>query len=430
MAADDPGTNADKQDQRLSEAFTLLEEQDMSESQKDEKQAEKSAATAASARSSSRAAVGEAKPARSVSGALGVFLALVAIGMASYPLYLMLGAGAPGQLPASGSSAAVEALRESQNTRMAELERQLQVLAGQATGQQNDAVVTPAVLEEKLQLVREELRAQRGTSSQDWLMAEVEYLLRLANQRVLMERDTQGAAALLAAADEIVRDARGIMALDLRAAIASDLAELAGVAAVDTDGLYVRLAVLVRQVDQLSQKPQGYVPPLSDSAAVAAEPQTFSQRLWGHVTEAGRRLATLVDYRRDGVIITPILPPAEEYYLRQNLVLKLQMAELALLRGDQVVYAEALADASRWVKTYFDPQSAKTQGVQAGIEALRNVQIARQMPDISASLDSARQMMAKLGQQPRLAEGRAEAGPSQPPVQPSEQSPVEPGVRQ
>lgn len=245
MAADNPGSKADKQDQRLDEAFTRLEEQDMSEPKKDGQPGQSSstsAATAGAGRNSSRDGAAAARPAGGASAALGILLALVAIGMASYPLYLMVETGTIGQAPAPVPDAAVEALRQSQASRLAGLEQQLQALADQVAGQQSAAVVTPAALEEKLQLVREELGAQVGTSSQDWLMAEVEYLLRLANQRVLMERDTQGAAALLEAADAIVRDAKGIIALDLRAAIASDLAELAAVPSVDTDGLYLRLA--------------------------------------------------------------------------------------------------------------------------------------------------------------------------------------------
>ena len=430
MAADDPGSKADKQDQRLDEAFTRLEEQDMSEPKKDGQPGQSSstsAATAGAGRNSSRDVAAAARPAGGVSGALAMLLALVAIGMASYPLYLMVETGMIGQAPAPVPDAAVEALRQSQASRLAGLEQQLQALADQVAGQQSAAVVTPAALEEKLQLVREELGAQVGTSSQDWLMAEVEYLLRLANQRVLMERDTQGAAALLEAADAIVRDAKGIIALDLRAAIASDLAELAAVPSVDTDGLYLRLAALVRQVDQLSQKPQGYVPPPTVSSPLpTAEQQTISQRFLGYLADVGNRLATLVDYRRDGVAITPVLPPAEEYYLRQNLVLKLQIAELALLRGDQLVYAEALADASRWTNTYFDPQAPKTRSMQAAVDALAKTQIAQQMPDISASLALARQMMAKFGAQPR----RGAAGPGQPPQQLSVEPPITTGVPQ
>ena len=82
------------------------------------------------------------------------------------------------------------------------------------------------VFNEKLNSALIEVEQSLGTSSQDWLLAEVEYLIRLANQRVMMEADTQGAIALFAAADTIIRDAEGITAFELRQSIANDIASV------------------------------------------------------------------------------------------------------------------------------------------------------------------------------------------------------------
>ena len=82
-------------------------------------------------------------------------------------------------------------------------------------------------------------------------------------------------------------------------------------------------------------------------------------------------------------MITPVLPPKEEYYLRQNLVLKFQLAELALLRGDQLIYKNALSEANLWLPLYFDLENSQTRAMQAAIEKLLRVDISRQLPDIS-----------------------------------------------
>ena len=318
-----------------------------------------------------------------ISGVLGVLLALIAIGMASYSIYRML---QPQPAPVMGQS--VQQLIQGQAAQQQQIDQQL----GAAAAAEN-ANKTRAQL-------REEMLALVGTTSQDWLMAEVEYLLRLANQRVLMERDPQGAIALLRAADDIVRDARGTTGFNLREAIALDLGQLEAVARVDVDGVYLQLSVLARQVDQLRQKKSHF----EVSAPVPVVPTittlAWTERLWLRVEDAGRRLASLVDYRRGVTAVTPILPPKEEYYLRQNLVLKFQLAELALLRGDQAIYSNALAEAGQWIKQYFDLDNTQTQVVQAGIEKLQRIDIAGQMPDISGSLEVARQLMAKFSQRP------------------------------
>ena len=149
-----------------------------------------------------------------ISGVLGVLLALIAIGMASYSIYRML---QPQPAPVMGQS--VQQLIQGQAAQQQQIEALGQELQGLTTVMNDQQLGAAAAAENanktRAQL-REEMLALVGTTSQDWLMAEVEYLLRLANQRVLMERDPQGAIALLRAADDIVRDARGTTGFNLR----------------------------------------------------------------------------------------------------------------------------------------------------------------------------------------------------------------------
>jgi uroporphyrin-III C-methyltransferase len=333
-------------------------------------------------------------------GILAIFLALIATGMASYPLYHLL---QPPSSPVAFLEGSVQQLilsQREQQQRLASFEQSFQDLVTRVSDAQNSVALVEEKAAKMLANQREELLSMLGTTSQDWLMAEVEYLLRLANQRVLMERDPQGAMALLHAADEIVRDARGITGFELRQAIAVDLGQLEAVERLDVDGLYLQLSVLARQVDQLMQKQQHFEAPAPLAVTAPVENPTWAERFWGLAENAGRRLATLVDYRRGAAVITPVLPPKEEYYLRQNLVLKFQLAELALLRGDQLIYKNALSEANLWLPLYFDLENSQTRAMQAAIEKLLRVDISRQLPDISGSLQVAREMMAKFSQQP------------------------------
>ncbi len=382
-----PDPNASKLDRPGNEAFTRLEHKDMSEPITKPKQTPATEPDHDGSRSSG-----------GFSGVLGVLLALIAIGMASYPIYQML---QPRPAPIIDQS--VQQLTRDQNDQRQQfekLEQEMQSLTSIMQDLQSDAAVVAENAIKVQGQLREELLSMVGTTSQDWLIAEVEYLLRLANQRVLMERDPQGAIALLRAADDIVRDARGTTGFELREAIAFDLGQLDAVARLDVDGIYLQLSVLARRVAQLRQKKRHFEVSAPTPALPTLTTLTWTERFWLRVEGAGRRLATLVDYRRGATEVTPILPPKEEYYLRQNLVLKFQLAELALLRGDQAIYSNALAEAGQWITQYFDLNQPQTQAVQTGIEKLRHIDIAGQMPDISGSLQAARELMAKFSQQP------------------------------
>src|SRR5690606_5363670 len=53
---------------------------------------------------------------------------------------------------------------------------------------------------------QERLQALSTTTREDWLLAEAEYLLRLANQRILTERQTANALSLMVTADDILKE--------------------------------------------------------------------------------------------------------------------------------------------------------------------------------------------------------------------------------
>src|SRR5690606_12456260 len=69
--------------------------------------------------------------------------------------------------------------------------------------------------------------------------------------RILTERQTANAAALLESADAILRDFDDPALFPVRKALADDITRLRMVEPVDRDGIYLRLGALVDAVDQL-----------------------------------------------------------------------------------------------------------------------------------------------------------------------------------
>ena len=95
----------------------------------------------------------------------------------------------------------------------------------------------------------------------------------------------------------------------------------------------------------------------------------------------------------------PILPPDEEYYLRQNLILKLQMAQLALLREKQQVFQSNVAEAVDWLDRYFKNSDELTIAMRQSLEELRSVDVLRKLPDVSRSLREVRQLLTDFHRQ-------------------------------
>ena len=248
-----------------------------------------------------------------------------------------------------------------------------------------------AVLSAQLSEVRELV----GPSREDWLLAEAEYLLRLASQRLLMDRDVPSAIALIQTVDDILADAHGLTVFELRASLAEDLAALGAVADLDTEGIFLRLNALIGRVDVLRQQQLIYqmdveaVPEVSDPGA------TVLENLTSMLGSAGSRIAALVDYRVSDERVQPVLPAEEEYYLRQNLVMKYQQAQLALLSGKQEIFVTSIGDARNWINRYFDGQDVETSSVLITLAELESIDTTREIPDISVSLRLVRELQRR-----------------------------------
>ncbi|MBT5700994.1 MAG: hypothetical protein HOI67_06040 [Gammaproteobacteria bacterium] len=326
---------------------------------------------------------------------LAILLALMAIAIASWPAYeLYKGKQSGAQIdPILARVVPVEVGIQTLANELRNVERLME-----AKNAEMDARFSAA--EEQVQQfvagVSESLAAIQGrvgTSSQDWVYAEVEYLVRMANQRVMMEQDANSALLLLQAADEIIRETDGLTAHRLREALAQDIAALKAVDSPDTQGIYLELSALVLQVPLLTRSLPTYRAP---SLVVERSPDAagYLARFFGLIRRAGNKLAHLVDFRRDEVAIKRILPPEEEYFLRQNLVLKLQIAQMALLEGHQVVFQSALGEARVWVSDSFDAENPATVAMLKSITRLSASQVSVNLPDIAGSLKAARSQLA------------------------------------
>ena len=121
-----------------------------------------------------------------------------------------------------------------------ELERQ--------SGQLSQSLGT---LQEQLSQQQAELSSYSARDRDDWLLAEAQYLLRMANQRLIMADDVAAAQALLGSADKILLELDDVRLHEVRAAVASDLAAVRAVPRVDVEGVYLRLAALIEQAGKL-----------------------------------------------------------------------------------------------------------------------------------------------------------------------------------
>ena len=328
------------------------------------------------------------------SGLFTLLLSLLAAGLGGYAVYTQFQqqrTGVDETLRLSGNLDQLRLQVEQGVSQAAAVEQQLDVIREAQNSRIQD-------IESALSSAQEQINASRTTTGRDWLLAEVEYLLRMANQRILMDRDPAGAVSLLHSSDRILANAEDLTAHGLRAAIALDIAGLQAAGDLDVEGIYVRIGAQINLVDDLVRPVPQYSPELSDDASTD-ETSVEDGSLTGMASQFGQTLFKLVDFRRNIPEVMPILPPEEEYYLRQNLILKLQMAQLALLREKQQVFQSNIAAAVDWLDRYFKDSDELTIAMRQSLEELRSVEVLRILPDVSRSLREVRQLQSDFHRQ-------------------------------
>jgi len=230
-----------------------------------------------------------------------------------------------------------------------------------------------------------------GTERSDWQLAEAEYLLRLANQRLVMSGEVRGSKALLQAADGVLVELDDVALISVRQAIAADIAALNRADSLDVEGLYLRVAALSSNVEYLSLRSAKRW----QSDEQLAAPEATSDSLWQTgLQKAWVTLSQLVVVRQSEQRVLPQMSDVEVIQLQQGLHYLVEQAKFAVITGKQPLYNAAIANLQRWILDYYDAEEHNTAAMLSELQLLSDARVSQVWPDIGGSLH-ALQMVIK-----------------------------------
>ncbi len=296
-----------------------------------------------------------------------------------------------------GNRSSIDA-NQQQLTRLSQLETLKQEI-GAIRGEVDGAASVRQRIEAEQQALNTaltEMSTTLGRTTLAWRLAEIEYLLIVANTRLTLERDHRTALVVLQTVDQKLRAIGDPAFVPVRQSIANEITALKAMVEPDITGLALTLASLIEKVEGL---------PLRDAPPVrVAEPSVSNggenarSLDWADIPGAiWKDIRGLVVVRREDKPIEPLRAPSEEWYLRQNLQLQLEQARLSLLRHETALFHQLLDEAAHWLKAKFDDESAAVKGMLESLQNLRQADLQPSLPDISDSLRVLRQDMQSLG---------------------------------
>lgn len=235
-------------------------------------------------------------------------------------------------------------------------------------------------------------------SQSEWKLAEAQYLMRIANHRVLMEQDSAGALRLLSVADNILNDLDDFALHRVRARLADEMVALKQVRRDDLQGVYLRLEAIKNGIASLPFKSPEYF---------SEETQTASEaNIWSVLYDELQKFVRVRTLRSDESV-KPLLAPDEERYLELNLRLGLEQAQLAALKRQQAVFETSLTSARDTLMSYMDADDPAVRGILLELDEMLTTDLARPLPDVSGSLQELKNVLAQG------AEGQAAAAEAQ-----------------
>ncbi len=230
-----------------------------------------------------------------------------------------------------------------------------------------------------------------GRKRDDWALAETEQLLLIANYRLQLARDVETAVAALRAADGQLQKLADPSLLPIRKLIAGEITALQRLDRADIPGIALRLGSMASTLEQLPlhvERRFATAAPVTGVATTESTSLDTLQQMW-------RDFLSLIRIRKTTNGQKPLLPPEQDYFLRENLRLMLYGAQLAMLQGDTGTYTQNLKSARRWISDYFDTETQVVTNMQEELQALLDEKIVVELPDVSASLGALRDIASK-----------------------------------
>lgn len=233
----------------------------------------------------------------------------------------------------------------------------------------------------------ETLYKNLSAGSDETTLAEVEQLLLIADQQLQLSANVKAALIAVQSADARLQHMNRPAFNGLRKAIGQDMDRLRALPSVDITGINLQLNDLIAAVDGL---PLAYQQRAASEAVAQTAPlinETTWQKLLREIWQEAKQLVRIENTGKDEI---PLLLPSQEFFLRENLKLRLLSARIALLSRDEKSFSQELKAAQLWATRYFDGKSNESIRMSAGLKKLAATRIGIVLPDISPSLQAVR----------------------------------------
>jgi uncharacterized protein HemX len=271
-------------------------------------------------------------------------------------------------------------------TRVTTQDSQFERLIGEQSERLNGKIdQTRAELGASLEQVQRVL----GKTRTDWLVADAEFLLGAAAQRLYLTGDAKTTLAAMEAADERLRESAEPAIFKVREALAGEIHLLKEFTPPDLVGLSSRILALeakVRDLPLLLPHAGKPVAKSEEKGEPQTPPPTSEDEQPTVINDALRELRGLVTVRHTDKPVGAVLSPEEAALVKEILVLKLETARMALVRGDETLYRDSVTASRAWLAEHFSTDQPSVKDMDGALKSLGEQGLKVTYPQIGKAL--------------------------------------------
>jgi uroporphyrin-3 C-methyltransferase len=235
--------------------------------------------------------------------------------------------------------------------------------------------------------------------NEESVLTEIEQGVTLASQQLQLAGNVQGAILALETADVRLADNSQPQFINLRKVLAHDLERLRALPQLDVPGMYLRLESVIDAVDALPLAAAGRLRDEGQVAAAKSEAppgSPLSMAYWRALAgDFWQEIRGLVRIQRIDRAEAVLLPPEQDFFLRENIKLRLLDARLALFARDQPTYRSELQKSAAWIERYFDGNEKSVRNSLKTLGELAATEISIELPSLNDSLSAIKRFRAE-----------------------------------
>ncbi len=247
-------------------------------------------------------------------------------------------------------------------------------------------------LNEELVSLRLGLNANQAGGN--WQIAEAASLLRLAQQYIDLTQNLPVALSLYQNSRAILTQINDPAIDRINTLLASDIQNLSTAQRIDTEGFYMRLSDISQQLDSVSLGTNIQPSSAFIEGGVGYEGEGF----FNNVREFLSRYFTV--RRLDAPIDMP-LSNQQISFLRQNMLIQIEQAKLALLQGRQASYQDSISNVVRLAQQNIPEQDQQKTFILRSLRELQEETILFDFPPLSESLVLLENIMSDISDDSR-----------------------------